>query len=512
MRDILIGLDSGTSAIKAVAFAPDGSELGRAMRRNIWTPGPGGAATQDMARTFADAAAVLQDLAGAVPGLRERAAALGVTAQGDGCWLIDAAGDPVGEGLLWLDTRAAGIVERLQRRPEERARFAATGTGLTACMQGPQLAWMLAHEPERIARAATAFHAKDWLYFRLTGQRATDPCEAAFSFGNFRTRAYDEGVIAALEMEGLRHLLPPILDGAAETHGLAVEAAAATGLPAGLPVALGYLDAACTALGAGVHAGGQGYGCTIMGSTGVHMRAMPAEAVTLGEEPAGYVLVLPVPGQVAMMQTNMSGTLNLDWVMALAGEVAADLGAPAPDPWARLDPWLQAARPGALVYQPYISPAGERGPFVNPRARAGFAGLTERHRFPDLVRAVAEALGLAARDCYGAMGGVPAEVRLTGGAARSPALRGVMAAALGVPVRRSLREEAGAAGAAMIAAVATGAFSGMEACIAAWVTPRLAGADAPDPEEARRMEGLYAAYRLAREALPPVWDDLARGG
>jgi erythritol kinase len=149
---------------------------------------------------------------------------------------------------------------------------------------------------------------------------------------------------------------------------------------------------------------------------------------------------------------------------------------------------------------------------VNPRARAGFAGLTERHRFPDLVRAVAEGLGLAARDCDGAMGGVPAEVRLTGGAARSPALRAVMAAALGVPVRRSLREEAGAAGAAMIAAVATGAFPGMEACIAAWVTPRLAGADAPDPEEARRMEGLYAAYRLAREALPPVWDDLARGG
>ena len=72
-----------------------------------------------------------------------------------------------------------------------------------------------------------------------------------------------------------------------------------------------------------------------------------------------------------------------------------------------------------MLYHPYISEAGERGPFVNANARAGFIGLSSGHRFPDLLRAVVEGLGLAARDCYAAMGALPSELRLTGGAARS---------------------------------------------------------------------------------------------
>ena len=71
---------------------------------------------------------------------------------------------------------------------------------------------------------------------------------------------------------------------------------------------------------------------------------------------------------------------------------------------ARIDGWVGAARPGSLLYHPYISEAGERGPFVNNHARAGFNGLSLGHRFPDLMRAVVEGLGLAARDCYAAMG------------------------------------------------------------------------------------------------------------
>ncbi|MFZ9683904.1 MAG: FGGY family carbohydrate kinase [Gemmobacter sp.] len=508
---LIVGLDAGTSAIKAVAFDLAGHEVASASRRNAYDIGADGAVTQPMARTFDDCAAVLRDLGAQIEGFAARVAALGVTGQGDGTWLLDGAGAPVGDGLLWLDVRAAAIVRTMTRTEADRARFAATGTGLTACQQGPQLRFLAERHPEAIARAATALHCKDYIHLRLTGVRATDPCEAAFSFGNFRTRDYDDAVIAALGLEPLRHLLPPVLDGAGTTHPLLPEAAVATGLRAGTPVALGYLDAACTALGAGVFEGGRGHGCTIVGSTGVHMKAVPAEAVVLTPEPTGYVLVLPVPGIVAQMQTNMAGTLNLDWILGVGAGLLRDLGLGEADLIGALDRWLDAAPPGGPLYQPYVSPAGERGPFVDPAARAGFVGLETRHGFAHLVRAVAEGMGHAARDCYGAMGGVPAEVRLTGGAARSGALTALWAAGLGARLRPSRRAEAGATGAAMIAATAVGAFGSMQDAIAGWVTPWLGAAVEPDPALAATLARRFEDHLAARRALGPVWARMAGG-
>ena len=110
----------------------------------------------------------------------------------------------------------------------------------------------------------------------------------------------------------------------------------------------------------------------------------------------------------------------------------------------RIEAWLGASAPGQLLYQPYVSEAGERGPFVNADARAGFIGLSMKHGYADLVRAVIEGLGMAMRDCYLAMGQLPGELRLSGGAARSRALRAILSAATQAPVRVSAREEAGA--------------------------------------------------------------------
>lgn len=510
MQDVIVGLDAGTSVIKAVAFTLDGAEIAVAGTKNSLHLSSDGTATQDMARCWQDCAATLRDLVARLDPGRYRVVALGVTGHGDGTWLIDGAGAPIGEGLTWLDSRAAGWVAAYAGGPADRIRFEATGTGITACQQGAQLNWMRHAMPEALGRAATAFHCKDWLYLQLTGVRATDPSEASLTFGNFRTRTYDDAVMDALGLSGLRHLLPPIVDGARTTHPLTPGAARATGLPAGLPVALGYLDATCTALGSGVHEGGRGYGCTIVGSTGVHMKSMAVEDVDLGGAMGGYVLVLPMPGRVAQMQTNMSGTLNLDWILGLGRDLVVDCGHPPPDLLARLEDWLGKTGTSTPVYHPYISRAGERGPFVDPHARAGFLGLDTGHRFGDLVGGVVEGLAMAARDCYGAMGGTPPEVRLTGGAARSQGLRRIMADVLGVPVRPALRHEAGTAGAAMVASVATGVDADMEACITRWVSGELGTADAPDAARVQHHAPRYEAYRAARMMLPPVWSALVR--
>ncbi|UVC07459.1 carbohydrate kinase [Rhizobium sp. TH2] len=510
--DIIIGIDAGTSVIKAVAFDLSGRQIACASARNNYVTGDDGSASQSLDQTWLDCVFALQKLGSRVEGLAARTAAIAVTGQGDGTWLVGQGNKPVGDAWLWLDARAAPTVRRLSAQTSDRPRFEATGTGLNTCQQGAQMAHMDGTSPELLERAEVALHCKDWLYLNLTDVRATDPSEASFTFGNFRTRQYDDAVIEALGLRHRRHLLPTIVEGTEVTHPLSPAAADSTGLLAGTPVCLGYVDMVMTALGAGVWTGSGNAACSTVGSTGVHMVAKRAGDVHLNSERTGYVIALPVPDMVTQVQTNMSATLNIDWILKIAADLMSELGHDVghADLVARIDGWLTKSRPGALLYHPYISEAGERGPFVNADARAGFIGLSSRHGFADMVRAVVEGLGMATRDCYAAMGPLPAELRLTGGAARSKSLRAVLGASVNAPIRVSSREEAGAGGAAMMAAVAIGAYKSMDDCIKDWVTPLLGEAEAPDAELARRYDAMFPAYVKARKALAPVWDDLAR--
>ena len=511
-RDVIVGIDAGTSLIKTVAFTREGRQLGSFSLPNVYRTADRDRVEQDMSRTWDDTVAALRGLAASVPDLQARVAAIAVTGQGDGTWLIDDEGRPVAPALLWLDSRAARLVEEIRASPQNAALYRRTGSGLNACQQGPQLAWLQANAPECVSRAATAFHCKDWLYFRLTGMRATDPSEVAFSYGNFRTRRYDPETARLIGIADLARLVPCVVDGASVTHPLGAAGASETGLPAGVPVSLGYVDVVCNALGAGLYDPAPEVGCTIIGSTGMHMRlASTADAVTLNAEATGYTMPFPVPGHYAQMQSNMAATLNIDWLLDLALGVLASEGVTRSraDLIRRLDERVMQARPGEVVFHPFISDAGERGPFVAHDACAQFLGLRSRHGYWDLMRAVMEGLALAARDCYAAMGALPRDVRITGGAARSRALGAILGAALGSNVRVCNREETGAAGAAMIAAVATGWYPDMAACADDWVTPHLGVPKAPDASLAARYERMFPAYVEARLAARPLWKRLA---
>jgi erythritol kinase len=510
-RDLIVGVDAGTSVMKAVAFTLRGRQIASASIRNSYESGDHGAATQSMSRTWADCAGAVRKLLERDASLASRVVAIAVTGQGDGTWLIDRDGEPVADAWLWLDARAAPTVERLSALSGDQQRFAATGTGLNTCQQGSQLAHMAQEYPALLDRTATAFHCKDWLYFKLTGVRATDPSEVSFTFGNFRSGDYDHAVIEALGLSAHRSLLPPVLEGTRTVHPLSGDAAQALGLKAGLPVCLGYVDMAMTALGAGVRTHRENAACSAIGSTGVHLKATAIPDVVLNAERTGYVIALPIPGIVTQVQTNMGATINLDWLLQTGADLVSEFGSPVEiaDMIGRVDGWFAASKPGNIVYHPYISEAGERGPFVNARARASFNGLSARHRFPDLVRGVIEGLGLATRDCYAAMGALPGELRISGGAARSQALRRTFAGALGAAVRVSSREEAGAAGASMMAAVAIGAYPDMDGCIADWVEPYLEEPERADPAEIARFERLFEAYETIRAEAGPVWNLLS---
>jgi len=509
--EVLIGIDAGTSVIKAVAFTATGRTLGAAGRANRYERVADGGVEQGMRRTLDDAFDMVAELLRTHPGLAERTVGLAVTGQGDGTWLVDAAGEPVHGGWLWLDARSAAQARDIEALPGYERVYAETGTGVNVCQTRTHLHWMRRHAPGLLERAATAFHCKDYLYLGLTGERATDPSEGVFTFGSMRTRDYSDEVIDALELSALRPLLPPIVDGIERHAPLTRAAAKRTGLPAGLPVTLGYVDVVCSALGGGLPATDTGPGLSIVGSTGMHMRRVESAARFVPNTArSGYTMCFP-GGGLAQMQSNMAATLNIDWLLALAADTAAFAGVET-SPAALLpglDAAVASAPPGTLLYHPYLSHAGERGPFTDPAARAGFTGLDVDTRFAHLARAVYESLGLAARDCYDAMGERPDEVRISGGAARSPVLRGILGAALDRPLRVVERDEAGAAGACMIAAVGLGLYPDMSACSDEWIDPLLGEPVVPDPELAAHYARLAPVYRDVRESLGGPWRTLA---
>ena len=505
---ILIGIDAGTSVIKSVAFTTAGEQIAISAISNVYETLADGGVEQDMARTWRDAAATLKQLSEKIPNLASRLIAISVTGQGDGMWLIDKDGEPVAPAWLWLDARAASIAEEFTRHPDYPAHYKRTGTGVNACQMSIHLAWMSRQRPEVLARATTAFHCKDWLYFKLTGERAEDPSEANFTFGQYATRTYAPHLLDSLGASDAKRLLPPIVEGTEVAGALSAEAAKLTGLKAGTPVNLGYVDVICTGLGGGLFDPLGKTGCTIVGSTGMHMRVAPTAAdVKLNAEMSGYTMCFPVPGMYAQMQSNMASTLNIDWLLDMARDMLKGEGVERTrgDLLRSLDEKIVARPAGRILYHPYISHAGERGPFLEPAARAMFTGLEIGQGFADLMRGVYEGLCYASRDCYVAMGDIPREIRVTGGAARSHALRLMLASTLNARVRSVSREEAGAAGAAMMAAVQQKLYPDMVACAARWVDPLLGDSTAPDAGLAAIYDKSFKLYKETREKMQPVW-------
>jgi erythritol kinase len=302
-----------------------------------------------------------------------------------------------------------------------------------------------------------------------------------------------------------------MIDGTTHHDPLAPEAAAITGLRAGTPVALGPIDATSNALGSGLYHRTGKIGVSVLGSAGLHFRLYrDAGDVVLPDEQVGYTMPFPVPGTWCSFVSQMAATLNLDWLAGIVAEAAGLAGARrVPDEiLAMLSSKAADAPPGTLLYQPHIAAAGERGPFVDSSARAGWVGITSETGLGDLARAVFEAIGLGARACYDALDHRPREIRLTGGASRNPLMRAVLAAAVGAPVRVVTRTENGAAGAALVAAVSVGRHRDVVAALETWVEPHLAAPEIPDPDLQDLYRRHYPASRDAHRVLRPLWHAL----
>ncbi|MDA3625775.1 FGGY-family carbohydrate kinase [Saccharopolyspora oryzae] len=479
---ITIGIDAGTSVVKSVAYAADGTELAVARRpTRVEHPRPGWA-EQDMLEVWG---AVADTVAELIAATGSDVAALALTAQGDGCWLVDDAGRPTGPALLWNDARASEIAADWAGSGVLAELFKINGSVGFGGLPHAQLRWLAEHEPDRIERSAKVLTCGGWLFHCLTGRLAWDVSEASNPFLDARTGQYSPTVLTELGLNWAQPLLPDVVDGQERIAPLHDAAAERLGVPAGTPVVLGAYDVISTAIGAGVTEPGQA--CTILGTT--ICTEVISDDPRLERTPVGMSLRTPTPGRWMLASATLSGTEVVEWACRM-------LGLPNPE---NLTDLAEQAEPGSkgLLMLPYLSLAGERAPFYDPAARGSLHGLSLEHGPAEIARACLEGLAMAIRDCLRASAAQPTELRLTGGGSANRLWRQVIADVTGLPVVRTTDEQAGARGATVTAQSLLTGRSITE------VAAELVGTSEPlQPIEANRAvyDDAYARFIAAREA------------
>lgn len=457
---VFLGADVGTSGLKLVAVDAAGAVVAEAERAYAYArPEPGRAEIDVAVWRQAFDEALDEVVAGAV---RQRVAALGLSGQMHGVVLVDGDGRPVRPAVLWPDGRAVAEVERWRSlSPPDRAALASP---LVAGMTGPVLAWLAAHEPGAVQRAAAVLLPKDALRAALVpgGPLVTDRSDASATL--LWDLAADTWSPAAVGAAGVPpELLPPVRPGA--------EVAGTT--PAGgvaVPVVVGGADTPLALLAAGT-----GEGLQVNLGTGAQV-LRPGWSPHPAADPVTHGYADVEGGRYAMAALRNGGSawawahdvLGLDWAAFFAAAAAAAPGA------------------GGVLFRPFLT--GERGGVAGPDDRGGWTGLSAATTRSDLARAAVEgvafAIGAAARLLEAPDDGQP--VVVTGGAARATVVQQVLADVLGRPVRYLRLRSASAVGAAVLAARGVGSDLVPARAPQPLVEPR---PDGPLAEASRRWAG-----------------------
>jgi xylulokinase len=468
----LVGLDVGTTGVKAIAISPDGEVVATAEREYpLSTPRPGWS-EQDPEDWWRAAEAVLAEL--------PTPTAIGLSGQMHGLVALDSAERVLRPAILWNDQRTAAECAEIDERVGLQRLIALTGNRALTGFTAPKLLWLRRHEPDVYGRIAHVLLPKDYVRLRLTGEHAIDVADASGTLlFDVAHRRWSDDVLDALELP--REWLPRALE-SPEVSGHTA---------GGIPVAAGAGDQAAAALGVGVDRPGPV--SIVLGTSGVVFAALPGYAPD--PEARVHVFCHAVPGGWHAMGVMLSAAGSLRWFRDASG------GADYPDLLREAEAW----EPGAegVLFQPYL--AGERTPHADPDARGAFVGLGLRHDRGAMTRAVLEGVAYGLRDSLELLRelGVEPEVgRVSGGGARSDLWLRIVASVLGLPLERTEATEGSAYGAALLAGVAGGVFADVGEAVARCVRP--AGRVDPEPSWREPYEEAYGRYQALYPALRPL--------
>jgi xylulokinase len=473
----LIGIDVGTSGVKALAIDHDGTVIARAEADYpLSTPRPGWAEQhpEDWWRATEAALARLRETVGAP-------AAIGLSGQMHGLVALDGRDRVLRPAILWNDQRTAAECREIERTVGLERLIELTGNRALPGFTAPKLLWLRRHEPDVYSQIARIALPKDYVRLRLCGEHATDVSDASGTLLlDVAHREWSARMISAL---GLEHAwLPRVLESPVISGHTAD----------GIPVAAGGGDQAAGALGVGVHSPGPA--SVVLGTSGVVFAALPAFVA----DPRARVHAFchAVPGCWHVMGVMLSAAGSLQWLRSILApdggyeELTRDAGR-----------WPAGSE--GLLFLPYL--AGERTPHADPDARGAFVGLSIRHDRGALARSVLEGVAFGLRDSLdliAALGQRPQLGRVSGGGAGSDLWTQIVASALELPLERVAVDEGAAFGAAILGGVAAGGWPDVHAAVKATVRPR--DRVEPVPE----WVTVYREQRARYRALYPALHDL----
>jgi L-xylulokinase len=493
MGEYLLGIDAGTTMIKAALVDRNGSQVVTTgakvplhMHRNRYVE-------RNMHEVWDVTARTVQDCLVDANATGRHVAAVGVTGHGDGFYAVDEQLRPVREAIVALDSRAHGLIRQWRERPLWSLRL--TGQVPFAGSSPALLAWLRRHDPTALEGSKWLLFCKDWIKLGLTGEISTDVTDASALFVDPRHRGYSQEALDAYGLGDLGEKLPTILPSDSAAGTVSQAAAERTGLAAGTPVVAGAHDAHAAALGMGaIRPGTLSLICgtfSINQFLSDHLELDPRWAAR-GSITAGHWM---------NMSVSPTSAINIEWFLnafEARGEAATRMLDEVNKEVAK-----RLAEPSEVLYLPYVydAPFGEHG-------GGAFLGLHARHDRVDLMRAIMEGVVFNHRrhvDALRAGFPVTSSARLSGGAARSDVWAQMFADALGIEMQRPDAEETGARGAALLAGVAVGAFS--TASEAASV-PVVARRYTPDPDRVAMLDDLYHRFLDTTKRLEPLWERL----
>ena len=487
---LLLGIDLGSQSLKAVLLDERLNLMGSGRRSySIAFPRPGWAEQDPRLWEQALGPAIADALAGVgcKPG---DVAALGVAGQLDGCIPVDAKGHALHAALIWMDRRADAALNRVRHRLGTKRVRALTGANLDGTHMAPKMRWLI-DETDAGKRAALFHQPVTYMVERLTGARAIDHGLASTSLVyGLAEGGWVPELLAAFDLQP--KLLPPLRRSEERAGRLSAAGAELTGLPVGLPVAVGTGDDFSTPLGGGVMQ--TGIVADVLGTAEV-VGALDREPRI---DPSGLTETHRYVG-VGFHYIENPGWVSggaLEWLRATLG--IAD--------FATFDRLAAEVPPGAdgLLFLPALS--GVMTPEWIAGARGCFYGLTPSHGPGHLARAVLEGNAFGLKDvvmALKAMNVAADRLRLLGGGARSDLWAQIRADVTGLPAERAQLADASAVGAAMLGAVAAGILPDLGS--AAGMLGAAGFTIEPDSRRNRLYGEVHARYRRLFDALKPMY-------
>jgi xylulokinase len=488
----LLGLDLGTSSLKAVVLNTQGKVAGLGHAEYpIDTPQPGAAEQNPESWWQAAIDATRQALAQAGGA---DVAAVGFSGQMHGAVLLDRSGRPVRPAIIWADQRSASVLDRIEQQIGEAELGRTCGTAPAAGFQIATLVWLQEHEPESLARARTVVLPKDYVRYRLTGTIETDETDAsATGLFDVARRRWPQSILERLKLDPA--LLPAVRTSAAVCGELRADAAAALGLRPGIPVVTGCADQPAQALGNGLL--DPPLGSVTLGTGGQVF--MPLTEPVVDPRLRLHTFCHAPPDRWYLLGAMLSAGMALRWFKQRTGNLD----------YATLDRLADAVAPGSegLRFLPYL--VGERSPLMDAKAKGGFIGLTLRHDLGHLTRAVLEGIAFSVRHIVEVMeeaGARPERFIASGNGLGSRVWRQMLADVLNRPLYRSqdpFAAERAGVGAGLLAGIGARIFQGMDSIKA--LAPTFDEETTPDPDRVALYDRAYHDFRELYPRLRPYF-------